>query len=441
MKLFFVVIIYIFLNHCSFDDKTGIWNSNNNISKKENDLFKEFKTLSGSEEYFEKEIVIKKNFIIDLPKKKISKSWNDIYYSQTNNTENFSYKLDKNTLFLSKKFSRHKLNKYILYNDKHAILTDQRGNIIIFSRSQNKVLNKYNFYKKKFKKFNKKLNLVVSKNIVYVTDNIGFVYAYDYKKNNIVWAKNTKTPFRSNLKIKKNKLIAADENNNIYFFDKKNGDILKLIPTEETLIKNNFVNNFSLSKDLTFLLNTYGSLFAIEDNTYEIRWVRNLNQSSDLNQINLFKGNPIVNNEKFIIVTSHDSTYIIDANNGSILHKYNIISEIKPLIIKDNLVLISKNNFLICINIRSGEIIYSYKLNQKIADYLKIKKQNVLVEDIFLANNNILILLKNSFVIEFEINGNLKKIFRLPKKVNSNLIFVENSIIFVNNRKKLVVLN
>ena len=118
-------------------------------------------------------------------------------------------------------------------------------------------------------------------------------------------------------------------------------------------------------------------MFAIEDNTYEIRWVRNFNQSSDLNQINLFKGNPVVNNEKFIIVTSHDSTYLIDANNGSILHKYNIISEIKPIIINDNLFLISKNNLLICINIRSGEIIYSYKINQKIADYLKIKK-NVL---------------------------------------------------------------
>ena len=73
MKLFFVVIIYIFLNHCSFDDKTGIWNSNNNISKKENNLFKEFKTLSGSEEFFQKEIPIKKNFTIDLPKKKLVK--------------------------------------------------------------------------------------------------------------------------------------------------------------------------------------------------------------------------------------------------------------------------------------------------------------------------------------------------------------------------------
>ena len=196
-----------------------------------------------------------------------------------------------------------------------------------------------------------------------------------------------------------------------------------------------------MSEDTIFFLNTYGSLFAIEDNSNEIKWVRNLNQSSDLEQINLFKGNPIVNNEKFIIVTSHDSTYIIDANNGSILHKYNVISQIKPLMIDGNLFLISKNNLLICINILSGEIIYSYKINQKIADYLKIKKQNILVDEIFLANNNILILLKNSFVVEFEIKGNLKKIFRLPKKVNSNLIFVENSIIFLNNSKKLVVLN
>ena len=66
-------------------------------------------------------------------------------------------------------------------------------------------------------------------------------------------AKNIKIPFRSNLKIKNNKLIAADENNNIYLFNKKNGDIIKLLPTEETLIKNQFINNFSLSKNLILL--------------------------------------------------------------------------------------------------------------------------------------------------------------------------------------------
>ena len=34
-----------------------------------------------------------------------------------------------------------------------------------------------------------------------------------------------KVPFRSNSKIKGDKLIAADQNNNVYFLNKKNGEI------------------------------------------------------------------------------------------------------------------------------------------------------------------------------------------------------------------------
>ena len=251
-----------------------------------------------------------------------------------------------------------------------------------------------------------------------MTDNIGFIYAYEYKKNKIVWAKNIKIPFRSNLKIKNNKLIAADENNNIYLFNKKNGDIIKLLPTEETLIKNQFINNFSLSKNFIFALNTYGSLFAIDANSNQIKWVRNLNQSLNLNQMNLFRGSPLINNEKFIIVVSQEATYILDVDTGMILNKFNISSELKPIIVDKNLFLISKNGLLICINILSGEIIYSYEINQKIAEYYNIKKQKVDFKDMNLANGNIFVLLKNSYVIDFEVSGNLKKIFKLQKKIN-----------------------
>ena len=38
----------------------------------------------------------------------------------------------------------------------------------------------------------------------------------------------------------------------------KNGNILKMITTEETIIKNKFINNISLINDNTFFLNTYG---------------------------------------------------------------------------------------------------------------------------------------------------------------------------------------
>ena len=81
---------------------------------------------------------------------------------------------------------------------------------------------------------------------------MGYLYAFDYKKNKILWAKNYKIPFRSNLKINGSKLIAANQNNNLFFFDKFSGDTIKLIPTEETVIKNQFINNLSLSRENLF---------------------------------------------------------------------------------------------------------------------------------------------------------------------------------------------
>ena len=44
---------------------------------------------------------------------------------------------------------------------------------------------------------------------------------YNYEQNKILWAKNLKIPFRSNIKITNNFIITADQNNNLYFFDKK----------------------------------------------------------------------------------------------------------------------------------------------------------------------------------------------------------------------------
>ena len=65
------------------------------------------------------------------------------------------------------------------------------------------------------------------------------------KKGNIIWAKNYKIWFSSNLKIYKKNLIAANQNNDLYYFNKSNGEMLNLIPTEETIFKKNLLNNLS----------------------------------------------------------------------------------------------------------------------------------------------------------------------------------------------------
>ena len=76
---------------------------------------------------------------------------------------------------------------------------------------------------------------------IFVSDNLGYLYAYNYQIGKILWAKNFKSPFRSNIKLLKNKIAAANEKNEFILFNKKNGEVVKKIPTEETTVNNNFM--------------------------------------------------------------------------------------------------------------------------------------------------------------------------------------------------------
>ena len=112
-------------------------------------------------------------------------------------------------------------------------------------------------------------------------------------------------------------------------------------------------------------------MYAINNSNNQVKWVINLNQSLDINPNNLFNANQIISNDDIIIVTSHDATYVIDALRGTIKQKFNIISQIKPLILNHYLFLVSSNNLLISIDLKNGEAIYSYDINKKIADFLE----------------------------------------------------------------------
>ena len=438
-KILFLFIIILY--SCSFDNKSGIWKNENLITKDNNDSFKEFKKLSITYSSFNKIVNIKKNFKFKTPPLINVTEWNDIFLSDTNNLLNLKYSNLKKQNFRSKKISRKNIDSYILSDGKNIICSDLNGNIFIFSLIDNRLTYKFNFYKKKFKNIKKKLNLIVENGIIYVSDNIGFLYAFDYKKNRVIWAKNYKIPFRSNLKISQDKLLASNQNNNLYFFNKYSGEIIKLIPTEETTVKNLFINNFSLDSNYIFFLNTYGSLYAVTKKDMEIKWFVNLNQSLDINPSNLFMGNQVVNNNKRIVVSSNQSTFILDSATGTILSKKNFGSNVKPIIIDQYLISISKNNFLILTNMDSGEILYSLDISKEIANYIKSKKKEIQIKNMMIVNNKIFIFLKNSFLLKFDFNGKIKNISKLPNKLNTFPIIVDGSIVYFDFKNRLSVVN
>ncbi len=438
MRFFIFFFIISILYACSFDDKSGIWQNQNNTLMNKKDQFKDFKKISISTERFDKEIILDKKSNVQTLKPINNFEFNDVFYNNENNLANFKFSEQNKSIFKSKKITRYKINKSILYKNENLISSDENGNIIVFSIKDNRIISKYNFYKKKFKR----LNYIIDENIIFISDNLGFLYAYDFTKNKIIWAKDYKIPFRSNLKLSNNKLIASNQNNNLLFFNKISGDLFNSIPTEETNIKNQFINNLSLNKKNLFFINSYGSLYSINIDKMKIDWFINLNQSSNLNPANIFLGSELVFYEDKILISANDSTYIVDANTGNIIHKFNFFSIVRPIINNDIAFLITENDLLVSINLRSNKILFSRKITNQVAKFLNTKNKNKLdIIHIFLLNNKIFIFLQNSFLLKFDLSGELSDIYKLPSKINSSPIIINQKILFINKKNSLEIMD
>ena len=431
----------IFLAGCSFDNKSGIWKNEKNIEvKNDKEIFKDFKKIKSPNEIFNKIIPLQNDLKYKIDSPIINNSWEDIFYGKNNNFPNIQYSNLNENIFKSKKLSRYKTQNNILFSNGNLILSDQKGNLIIFSVKENKIFKKYNFYKKRFKDIKKNLNLVIENNIIYISDNIGFFYAYDYLTDKLVWAKNYKIPFRSNLKISINKLISSNQNNDLIILDKSTGNLIKTIPSESTSINSSFINNISLSTENIFYLNTYGSLYSIHKDNLRLNWFVNLNKSLDLNINNLFEGNKIVNYKNKIFISSNQNFYIIDAKTGVILSKKNFSLKLKPIVINNYIFLITNNDLLIAMNLENNKILYSYDLSKKISDFINLKG-NLDVKNFMFINNKLFIFLKEPYIISSSLNGEIEDMIKLSTKVNSSPIFVDKSLLYLDRNNRLLIFN
>lgn len=438
----FLIILILTLPNCSFDNKTGIWkNIEQNDIVFEDTRFKDFIALSSETKTFNTVIKPKQNVKIVIDPVKIPIAWNESYYQNSNNSDNFKYKDLNELIFKSRKLTKYKVKNHILFDGERILTTDIKGNIIIYSIQKKKVLIKYNFYKKEYKKIEKKLHFIIEGNIVYVADNLGYLYALNYDNNRILWAKNYKVPFRSNLKIMNNIIVAADQNNSLYFFNKSDGVMKKQIPTEEVSLKNNYINSMALNKDDLFYLNTYGSLYSVNKNNFRIKWFINLNKSVDLNPSNLFYSNPVVIYKNRIIVSTDPDLYIIDVDTGSTTRKISISSILKPIVSGNNIFLITKDNLLVCINLISGNIEYSLNISEEIGEFLETDSKPIIIKSLSLVNNNLFVFLNNSYLVKFNSKGKIYNINKLPEKIGTLPIFINESILYLNRSNKLSVIN
>ena len=241
------------------------------------------------------------------------------------------------------------------------------------------------------------------------------------------------------MKVFNKKIVTSDTNNVLHLINKLNGERVRSIPTEENPLKNDFSNSLVLSNQFLFFLNTYGSIYSTNYDG-DIRWFLNVNRSSSL-ETNIFNSNPIIVHNDKIIISTDSNLYIMNMINGRLAKKFAINSIVQPITSGKNLFLITNKNLLVCIDLNLGNIIYSVNINSQIANFLKTKKKSIEIKTLFLSNDNLFLFLNNSYLVKISITGEIIEINKLPSKIRSLPLFINDSILYLNNKNKLIVLD
>ena len=145
--------------------------------------------------------------------------------------------------------------------------------------------------------------------------------------------------------------------------------------------------------------------------------------------------------ENKLIVSTLPYLYVLNANNGSTIFKRPITSIVKPIVSGKNLFLITKDYLLVCIDLITNNVEYSINVNKEVAKYLNTKEKLVSIKSFEILNNKLHIFLENSFILVFEPTGKIENVSRLKTKIKSYPIFVDGSILYINNKNQLVITN
>ena len=70
-----------------------------------------------------------------------------------------------------------------------------------------------------------------------------------------------------------------------------------------------------------------------------------------------------------------------------------------------------------------------------------LKKKRVEYKDLMIINSKIFIFLKNSYILKFDLNGELLETKKLPTRIKTYPIIIDGSILYLDKNNKLSVLN
>ena len=418
--ILYLVLLFLF-SSCGQNNKS-IENSNTKI------LFEEIKPIQEN---------LNSNIQIKLSKFVRNNSF-------INNNSNNNGNINFEPLFEKKKaykFSKIKqfnsIDTDILFiKNNDLIYFDNRGTIFRINENFDTVW-KANHYSKKEKKLNPILYFNYINNRIIIVDTLSNVFSINLDNGELIWKKESFSPFNSNVAIQKDKFITIDFDNVIRCFSVIDGNELWNFKTENTFIKSQKKLSIIIKDDIVYSLNNLGDLTALNINDGSLVW-QTPTQSNEifLNAFSLKNSEMILMNETIYFSNNKNDLFSIDARTGIVKWKQTVNSSLKSTISENFIFNISEKGYLFIIDKDTGNIIrvtdvfLNFKKREKIYPVGFVVAKN----KIYLSTNNGRIVKVNVVNSEIEdiIKFNNEKISR-PFINNGHFFLIKNNAIIRSN--------
>ena len=425
-KIFIFIIIFIFINNCSFHSKSKFWT-------KEKSIKKEIKTTNKIK-LFEVEDALQKELNPNLEIKLIkTKS----IYEKTNRNNNSINKylgsLDKISKF---KFTKIEyFDQYepeIIFEKENIIFFDNKGTVIKFDKNSDLIWKK-NYYSKQEKKTNPFLFFSRYEDTLIVVDTISKYYALDINSGKLLWSFYNDAPFISDVKIENGKIFVVDSNNVLKCFSLKDGSIIWEYRSDSSVIKSSKKISIAIDDNIVLFNNSIGDINAVDINTGDLIWITPTANKVNLIQPYLLKISDLVIHDNSVLFSNNNNEFFsIDIKRGFIKWTQKINTYIRPAIVNDLIFTITLEGFLVVVDNPTGNIIRV----TDVFDHFKKNKRNkikpvgfsISETDIFLSTNHGKLLIIDIFT------GKTKSTLKIDKgKISRPFFFKKNLYLIKEN--------
>ena len=378
------------------------------------------------------------NFTVNINQVTTNDYWIQKGGNHTHIIPNINLKFPLEKIF-SKNTDQELSDKYFslanpVSDEKNIFILSTNGNVTSINNNNFKINWKKKIFSDQFDFPNVgSIAVKINSDDIYVHNGGDLIFGLNKKNGNVKWKFKNKFPFRGNITIKDNYLLANDYNNNLLTFldneliwKKKLGQSENVIFTNTRPIihKNKIIN--PAFNGLFHILNISDGKLLFSDYLQPNKKMAKIFRNNDI------IASPIVSNNKMYIVSHSGTLASYDIKKLKLLWSVEIGGGNTPIISGNTLFLIDNRNILYAINAKNGKIkwLKQFASNVEESFYFKDNKK-INFRGPFLIDNKLTLFSSDGYLSLIDpLNGNLleTKDFEF---LGTEPIFIKNKLIII----------